>query len=109
MSLSPLLEQVRCHICDRFQLGEDTVDGMLPAFLATLQNHMRNLEDALGDNDPKNLGRLGHALKGALLNFGLDDMADIANKIEIEGKSGNSGADFTGMVNRLKEKMADIL
>jgi len=107
--MSPLLERVRYHICDHFQLPEDKVDAMLPAFLTTLQNHMKNIEDALGANDPATIGRMGHALKGALLNFGLDDMADIANMIEDEGKSGNSGADFSGMVQRLKEKLAEIL
>ncbi|MBU1138456.1 MAG: Hpt domain-containing protein [Proteobacteria bacterium] len=90
-------------------MGEDTVDAMLPAFLTTLQNHMQNLEDALALNDPATLGRLGHALKGALLNLGLDDLADIAHTIEIEGKSGSSDADYASMVIRLKVKMAEIL
>ncbi len=82
---------------------------MMPAFLTTLQDHMQNLEDALGAGDPETLGRLGHALKGALLNLGLDDMADIAHIIESEGRSGSREADFAGMVTRLKEKLAEIL
>lgn len=108
MSLSPLLEQVKCHIREHFQLEEDKVDAMMPAFLTTLQNHMQNLENALEVNDPVTLGRLGHAMKGALLNLGLDDMADIAHAIENEGKSENGDADFTGMVTLLKEKMTEI-
>lgn len=109
MYLSPLLEQVKSHIREHFQLGEDKVDAMMPAFLTTLQNHMQNLEDALGLNDPETLGRLGHAMKGALLNLGLDDIAEIAYAIENEGKSGNRDADFAGMVALLKEKMREIL
>lgn len=82
---------------------------MMPVFLNTLQNHMQNLEDALGAGNPETLGRLGHALKGALLNLGLDDMADIAHIIENEGMSGSHEADFAGMVAQLKEKLAEIL
>ena len=109
MALSPLLEKVKHHICAHFQLEEEKVVSMLPVFLTTLQNHMQNLEKALESKDPEIIGRQGHALKGALLNLGIDDMADTAHLIEVEGKSGNSKADFAGMVNHLKENLAEIL
>lgn len=107
--MSPLVEHIKCHICNHFQLKEDKVDVMLPTFLTTLQDHVQNLEDALESNDTKSLGRLGHALKGALLNLGLDDVAEIAHTIEIEGKAGSDHADFSGLVTRLKEEMGEIL
>ncbi len=109
MTLSPLVEHIKCHICNHFQLEGDKVDAMLPTFLTTLQDHVQNLEDALGSNDTESLGRLGHTLKGALLNLGLDDVAEIAYTIEIEGKAGSDNTDFPGLVTRLKEEMSEIL
>ena len=109
MTSIPLLEQITNYVCEHFQLEEDKVALMLPTFLTSLQNHLQNLEEAVGERDPEAIGRAGHALKGALLNLGLDDMAEIALKIESEGTSGNSAADYASLLKRLREKMVEIL
>ncbi len=109
MALSSIAEQVKHHVCEQFQLEEEKVEAMLPTFFTTLQEHVHELEEGLQANDPAAIGRVGHMLKGALLNLGLDDMAEIAHSLEMEGKAGRSDVDFSGLVWELKEKMGGIL
>ena len=109
MALSPLLQQVKSYVCAHFELGEDAVDGMLPVFFSTLQNHMETLEKAANEDNLESTARAGHTLKGALLNLGLDEMAVVARTIEEEGKAGNNEADYGQMVELLKEQLKEIL
>jgi len=109
MTSTELSERVAVHIRDQYQLPADKIAEMLPTFLSILQNHMRNLEDTLATGDVQAIGSAGHALKGALLNLGLAEIAVFAMRIEVEGMAGSHDADYADLLAQLKSHLKEIL
>ncbi len=104
-----LTDRVSRFLCEHYKLSDDKVAAMLPTFLSVLQNHIWDMERVLEQKDVRAIGKVGHTLKGALMNLGLDDFAAIAQSIEIAGKEGRREFDFQGLVAQLKENMSEIL
>lgn len=104
-----LKDRVSAFLCDFYKLPAEKVADMLPSFLDVLQNHMINMEKTVEDGDIQTIGRAGHTLKGALMNLGLDDFAEIAQTIEREARAGICNVDYSDLVEQLKENMAEIL
>lgn len=82
---------------------------MLPSFISTLAGHMEKLGDAVNGKDPLLVGKAGHTLKGALLNLGLLECADIAMEMEQNGKRGNTEFDYESHFNNLKDQIGEII
>lgn len=75
-------QTIRDHLATAYLLTEEKIDAVLPAFLDTLLTHMQRLEKNLEEDDLELLARSGHVLKGALLNLGLHELAEMAHAIE---------------------------
>ncbi len=103
------IESIRLHLIKQFNLPIEQVDTMLPSFIAILGTHMCNLENALAANNPLQLGRAGHTIKGAFLNLGLQDCARIACIIEEKGRQGDSVTDFGKLVDDLRLLISPVL
>ena len=82
---------------------------MLPSFLATLEDHMGSLEKALAEDDPLLAGKAAHTIKGAFLNLGLGECAELARNIEEAGKSGCNVDDLAAQVQKLRQQLTSIL
>ncbi len=87
----------------------EQIDMLLPSFIATLGTHMRNLENALASNNQELLGKAGHTIKGAFLNLGLHDCAQIALIIEEKGRQGGSPTDFKKHIEDLRFLIRPVL
>lgn len=105
MSENPYREQIKSYLMEQFNFPPEQIDTMLPDLIATLADHIDRLEEVLEDGDPELLGKAGHTIKGALLNLGLEECADIALTIELSGKSGKNSTDYRGMVLSIREKL----
>lgn len=103
------IEKIKTHLAEQFSLPTDQIEIMLPSFLAALRSHMENLEKALEENDTVLLGRAGHTIKGAFLNLGLDDCAQIALCIEEKGKQGDTSTDFRSLVEELRLRLDPLV
>ena len=103
------LETIKEHLAHQFHLPDEQIDKMLPSFVSTLRVHMQNLELALAEEDFQSLGRAGHTIKGAFLNLGLSDCAEIALKIEEKGKLGESSPHFRLLLDDLRLKIEPVL
>jgi len=108
MSAQQLSDRIRLFLCEQFQLTPDQVAAMMPNFIATLSVHMANLERSLASGDPQSIGKAGHTIKGALLNLGLTDYADLAFAIEKLGKGGDRSVDYQTLIANLR-RMIDPL
>lgn len=108
MSKQERIEQIQRYLCGQFNFPPEQVGEMLPSFLTTLASHMNNIESALKTSDLLMLGKAGHKMKGALLNLGLQDCAQIAMEIEEKGKSGDASVDFEALVADLRQNL-DVL
>lgn len=104
-----IIRGIKLHIARQFNLPEEQIEAMLPSFISTLEKHMQNLEDALAENDPQVLAKAGHTIKGACLNLGLEDCAQIALRIEEKGRTGDPATNFTPLVEDLRLKLAPVL
>lgn len=96
------IEQIKAYLAEQFSLPDEQIEMLLPSFIATLEVHLENLENALKENNPTSMGALGHTIKGAFLNLGLNDCASIALHIEERGKAGDHTADYKRLVKDLR-------
>ena len=101
-------ETIRDHLRSAYLLTEEKIDAVLPAFLDTLLTHMQRLEKNLQEEDLEILSRSGHVLKGALLNLGLLDLAEMAHAIEKACTSDQGAAELPLHVARLKAEIASF-
>lgn len=106
--MAPVKERIKLHLATQFHLPEDQIDLMLPNFIATLGSHLENLRKALSEEDPVAIGKSGHTIKGAFLNLGLTECAEVALTIERMGKAGDTNADYRTLVNSLAEKLEPV-
>lgn len=103
------VESIRLHLTEQFHLPMEQIDLMLPNFLAILGTHMCNLENALAANNPVQLGKVGHTIKGAFLNLGLSDCARIALAIEEKGRQGGDLTDLKKLIEDLRLVVKPVL
>ncbi len=108
MSAKQQIDQIKFYLCDQFQLSPEQVGEMLPIFIVTLSTHMQNMERLLQEEDLMALGKAGHTMKGALLNLGLNDCAQLARHIEEKGKAGDHCTDYAALVADLRKKISPL-
>lgn len=96
------VQNIKSYLKEQFNLPDEQIELLMPSFLETLATHMQNLESALEEDNPALLGKLGHTIKGAFLNLGLDDCATIALKIEKSGKAGDMSINYKQLVGELR-------
>ncbi len=108
MSAQQRIDQIKLYLCDQFQLTPEQVGEMLPTFIITLSSHMQNMERILQEQDLMALGKAGHTMKGALLNLGLSDCAQLARHIEEKGKAGDHCTDYAALVADLRKRIGPL-
>lgn len=109
MSKQEYIEMIEQCLHDKFHLSAEQVQEMLPNFLTALTTHLQNVDVALESGDLTELGRAGHTIKGALLNLGLNDCADIAKIIELNSKACDADTDFKGLVQELHKSLEPLV
>jgi HPt (histidine-containing phosphotransfer) domain-containing protein len=99
---------IREHMKSSYLLNDEKIHAILPGFLAALNEHMADLEQKLAEGESASLAATGHTIKGALLNLGLFELADLAYKIEKQGILSKDDTDCPAIVARLKQEIATI-
>ncbi len=102
-------EQIKAYLLSQFNLPETQVDAMIPGFIVALADHAARLDEAYKAGDLARLGKVGHTIKGALLNLGLHDCADLAYEIERKGKKQKEDAELHRLMKTLREKLKPYL
>lgn len=105
MSMNFYKEQIKDYLVSQFNLPPEQIETMLPGLITTLADHIDNLEVALEQGNLEQLGKAGHTIKGALLNLGLEECADIAYSIELNGKAGSDDINYQEKVKSIREKL----
>ncbi len=82
MDRTAYLETIRQHLKTAYLLSDEKTATMIPVFVNTLRSHMNRLAELAAAGDMEQLSRASHAVKGALLNMGLADLAQTAHTIE---------------------------
>lgn len=94
-------ERIKTFLGQRFDFPEEQVVLMLPEFIGALSSHIEQLEKALQGNDLAPLITAGHTIKGAFLNLGLTECAEIALQIEQGSRNSDNSKDYPALVASL--------
>ena len=100
---------IRLHLATAYLLSEEKIDSVLPGFLKSLQQLMFGLEQAAVTGNDETVTRTGHAIKGALLNLGLSDLAEKAFTIEKNAGSQKTGRERSRCIAELNAEIAKII
>lgn len=73
-------------------LGKDMVTRMIHLFISSSTETLRQLDDALTDNNPKAVASQAHTLKGAAGTMGLTRLFQVCLRFEKAGKQGEVSA-----------------
>ncbi len=88
-------------------LKEDEVLEMMDIFIESGKSDLDMVEAALGENNIPDVARYAHSLKGAALNFGLDEITRKAQEMESEARSGALQGGFEA-VALLRSMLQDV-
>lgn len=105
MSNEGYVKEIRDHLRNAYMLSDEKISTFLPQFLTTLCTHADNLQRVVQTNNLKEISKAGHILKGALLNLGLEKLAEIAYTVERQGKAEDVTADFQAMAQHLQQEI----
>lgn len=98
MDRTAYLETIRHHFKTAYLLSDKQTETMLPRFLVTLRSHTSRLTELAVEGDLEQLERASHAVKGALLNMGLADLAETAQTIEKMCRNRHNGAHHQALI-----------
>jgi len=101
--------RIKDYLKKQFKLEYSQIETLLPGLLHALAQHMENMQKALSSGDLEQLGKAGHTMKGALLNLGLKECAEIAYEIELKSRAAEDSTDFNHLVVSLQEQLAEYL
>jgi len=88
-------------------IGRDELLEVLEIFLEASAADLETLTEAVAAEDRPRAGAAAHSLKGAALNLGLTEVADLARTLEMAAKNDAlTGAE--GRLKDLREKLQDL-
>lgn len=93
MEREQYLNIIKQHLKTAYLLSDEKATTMIPVFLNTLETHFDRLNELAANGDTAQLSRASHAVKGALLNMGLTDFAELAYTLEKRCHDEKSGID----------------
>nr|WP_320009852.1 Hpt domain-containing protein [uncultured Desulfobulbus sp.] len=102
MNAQAYRQTVKEHLKTAYLLNDEKIESMIPVFLATLHTHMNRLAELAAIGDTEQLGKASHAVKGALLNIGLLDLAETAYTLEKQCISGSCPENYHDMITDLQ-------
>lgn len=106
MDRAAYLHLMKQHLQTAYLLSEEKTETMIPVFVNTLRSHMDRLAELAADGDMEQLSRASHAVKGALLNIGLLDLAQTASAIEKQCKNGACRDNYQELITELQYTVA---
>jgi HPt (histidine-containing phosphotransfer) domain-containing protein len=103
-----ILDQIRTHLHQAYNLDADRIKALLPGFLSALSGYVDEMEAALANNNQDELVRSAHRIKGALVNLGLQDLAGRALILEQCARSPDTSAKDPEMTSQAAELAREI-
>ncbi len=100
---------LREHFATLYRLDTDQVEIMLESSAKSLEATLTELQKAIDDNHGfREISRLGHSLKGLLLNMGESEWADLARHIE-KSAAAEEQEDYRDIVYGIRSGVKEFL
>jgi HPt (histidine-containing phosphotransfer) domain-containing protein len=106
MDRAAYLEIIQQHLKTAYLLSDEKTAAMIPVFINTLRSYVDRLAELAAEGDMHQLGRASHAVKGALLNMGLADLAKTAQALEKQCQAGGGAGDCQTLIAELQTMVA---
>ncbi len=101
MAVSNFSTSIKEYLGRQFSFPEEQVESMLPEFRRTLGGHMATLEEVLRQERLDDLAKAAHTIKGAFLNLGLTDCAELAKRIEGGAANNDTTMDYAALIDSM--------
>lgn len=108
MSSLEKIHTIRQYLTEHFELSDDQLKELLPMFIRTIHDNVRELSEYAEQNDTTRISRMGHTLKGALLNLGLNELAMIARSVELYSFEERGPQECLQLIVLLKTRIYEI-
>ena len=102
-----LLAHARTHLENKFNFKKEQIDHILEASAKSFAENLDRLEQATSQADYDILAASSHAIKGSLLNLGLNEEAELAQKIELAAGSWEQ-APYDQYLQELRKSLEDF-
>ena len=80
--------QAHAHLKRELGMDDEQITAILKTLSSPLKATLRSVDEAHQQQDLKAIAETAHSLKGALLNLGLDELAELAKTIERSAATG---------------------
>ena len=94
-------------LASRLGIDRDDFMELVELFVTTTEADMEKIRKAAGDENPKDAASAAHSIKGAAGNLGFGDMAEVAKKMEFQGKDGDL-TDFDKFLDELDRMLQAV-
>jgi len=106
MDRTAYLNIIKQHLTTAYLLSDEKTATMIPVFANTLRSHADRLAELAASGDLQQLNRASHAVKGALLNMGLADLAQTAHTLEQQCRAGDDTFDYLSRITELQQQIS---
>ena len=106
MDRTAYLNIIKQHLKTAYLLSDEKTAFMIPVFVQTLRSHADRLAELAASGDLQQLNRASHAVKGALLNMGLADLAQTAHALEQQCRAGDDTFDYLSRIAELQQQIS---
>ncbi|WDP87330.1 MAG: Hpt domain-containing protein [Desulfobacter sp.] len=73
----------------RLEIDAEDFLELVDLFITTSRSDMDKIQKGMDDQNPLDASAAAHSIKGAAGNMGFDEMAGLAQKMELQGKQGS--------------------
>lgn len=92
----------------RFGNDKEFFKEMLIEFVESLPERLEAIEQAIIMNDPTQIGRLAHSVKGTASNFSSEPLRELSYEMELKGAAGDM-IGIPGLLERMKAESQKLI
>ncbi|MGB3624051.1 Hpt domain-containing protein [Ketobacter sp. MCCC 1A13808] len=92
---------------DLKEIMESEYETLVNTFIADTQSKLVELEEVIQQQDPENLRKIAHSLKGSSSNVCALKLSEFARQLESMGKEGEMASSDT-LLSQLKVEFAEV-
>ena len=101
--------QIKQHLVAQFGLPEDQIEPLLTPFFLAISEYQEELENAIKIGENESIAKVAHKYKGALLNLGMKQAANLAQNIEHAAKEQQVLSYYQQVTIQLAEMISPLL
>lgn len=104
-----MIDQIRAHLATAYNLPAAKIDHLLAACSDSLHDHLREAEAALERGDIDTVAASAHTIKGMLLNLRINELAELAHRIESDKKRREETMHYAEQLKALRYGLLPLL